>query len=259
MKIIGFVGPKGAGKDEAARILKDAKKARGKFSFAGPLKKICSDVFSVPERLMHDPVLKEKEFDTPITLTSRVLRNLKRELPAWLSQTTEDGYNRYDAMTATINGVEHRVCKSPRELLQIVGTEFIREKVYKNWHLEAAFGERVMSDPNIRQNAVYCVTDIRFPNELDYLQERFGDDFICYYIERPEAEERLAEATHASELMVKELREKLGNNILKNKGSVEDFEKLVLKTIKISKDTTSKGAAEPKKASKFVYGTRNGQ
>lgn len=251
MKFIGYIGPKGSGKDSAFEILLKKGKVQGKLSFAGPLKDICSKVFGIPPRLFVDPILKEKPFsDGPITLTSKVLRQVKKEIVSWLPEVTEDGYVRYNADKATLVGVENRQVASPRELLQVVGTEFIRERVYQNWHVEAAFGDKVLSELD---GKAYAITDIRFENELEYLRNKFGSDFTAFYVERPEAEERLKTATHASELTAIELRKMVGEeSVLQNNGSLEDFEKTVLN----SKLPDVSAAANPKKKSKFIYDRR---
>lgn len=259
MKIIGFVGPKGSGKDTAADLLKELKKSSGKLSFAGPLKELCSQVFDVAPQLFHDPVLKErafkdmKNYGEPITLTSRLLKLVKRECSVRLPEYDYDNQiYLYNVDRVSLTGLENRVINTPRELLQVVGTDFIRDKVYNEWHMRAAFSENALE--KLKDKGIYCVTDIRFANEYEFLKEKFGDAFTCYYVERPEAEERLAKATHESETGVLTIKELLDENaVLKNDGTMEDF-KAKLKKFKESK-TSSKGA-KPK--SKFVYGPANG-
>ena len=97
MKMIGFVGPKQSGKDTAADLLKKSGKARGKISFAGPLKELCSRVFNVPLRYFNDPELKEKPFEefekigeTP-KLTPAILKQIKKECTKFLSEYDDDG------------------------------------------------------------------------------------------------------------------------------------------------------------------------
>lgn len=253
MKIYGFIGPKGAGKDEAHKLLKGMGRTYGKVSFAGPLKQICSDVFGIPLETMNDPILKEKELAKPITLDSRALRKVKKELSLWVPEVGEDGRLLYSADAVSLTGVENRIMKTPRELLQVIGTDFIRNKVHTNWHLLAAFGDKAMA--KLKEDKNYSVTDIRFPNELKFLQDKFGDSFKAFYIQRPEAEERLDKATHPSELMVKDLREMLPKgSVLKNEGSIEDFKK-VLKQVKAP--SAGKGKTAKTKESKFVFGAKN--
>lgn len=234
MKVIGLIGPKGSGKDASYEILKKKGKAAGKIAFAGPLKSICSEVFNIPFIILNDPDFKERPFEEMekydnVVLTSRALKAIKlaccRKLPEFDPKTNTWLYN---VDKVAITGVENRIMKTPRELLQVVGTDFIRNRVYSDWHLRAAFHDNVLM--GLKSNGTYCVTDIRFPNELKFLQEKFGDSFSAYYVERPEAEDRLAEATHPSELGVLELRDLIPDtNIIKNNKTLAELEKRVLK------------------------------
>jgi hypothetical protein len=91
---------------------------------------------------------------------------------------------------------------------------------------------------------LYCVTDARFPNEYQFLAERFGEDFQGFYIERPEAEELLAQSSHSSELQVLEVKKMISpENILVNDGSIEDFKKKLLNlNLKAATSTKSKSS-----------------
>ena len=258
MKFLGFVGPKGSGKDTAADILIKAKKAKGKLSFARPLKEICSKVFDIPMQVLNDPELKEKpfaemkQFGEPVVLTSRALRLIKRECSMRVPETDDNVVMKYNVERASITGLEGRAMKTPRQLLQVIGTDFIRDRIYKNWHLEAAFSEAQLS--KLTKSGVYCITDARFPNELEFLKEKFGAAFTAYYVERPEAEERLAAATHESELGVKAIREVLGEeHVIQNAGTMDAFGKLV-KGLKAPEESTAEKTKGP--GSKFIYGPR---
>lgn len=262
MKIIGFVGPKGSGKDTAADLLDKAGRSKGKISFAGPLKEICAKIYNIPIQTLNDPVLKEKKFvdmknfGKPIILTSRSLKDIKKELQSRLKEySPEDSIMKYNVDKVAINGIEGQSMESPRQLMQVVGTDFIRERVYGKWHMEAAFADENLA--KLTKSGLYCVTDVRFPNELEFLQNKFGSSFECYYVERPEAEKILAAATHASETGVKLIREMLPTaNIIKNDGSLDDLKKK-LEKLKDPVDSQVAGAATPGKKSKFVYGPRN--
>jgi len=254
MRLVLFVGPKGCGKDSAASMLYQAKKSRSKISFAGPLKEICAKVFRYPAKFMNDPILKEKPFETIEILDRTKLRLIKQELPKYVPELDPvTGLLKYNIDRVTVSGLENRQFTKPREILQQVGTDFIRNLVYPNWHVEAAFSpERVTK---YRKGELYCVTDTRFLNEYKFLLKNYGDSLKVYYIERPEAEAHLAEATHESELEVLKIKELLPKEcIIKNDGSLEDFKKKVLKLDLPPR--SGKKAASAKKTG-FIYGTRN--
>jgi ABC-type oligopeptide transport system ATPase subunit len=246
MKIVGFVGPKGSGKDTAAMLLTQSRRIKGKISFAGPLKDICSKVFGLSVQVLNDPDLKERAFQTPIKLTKKHFRDIMRLCETYLPPVTSDGLILYRS-TASIAGLEGREMKSPRELMQFIGTEYIRDRVYKEFHMRAAFSEAVLSK---LEEGVYAVTDVRFANEHEFLKGKFGADFTCFYVDRPEAEERLAQATHPSELEVKKIREILPETqILKNHGSMDEF-KALLKETELPKE--DKTGAKKKRGFVFV-------
>lgn len=248
MRIVSFTGPKGSGKDTSADVLKEAKIAAGSLSFAGPLKKICMKVFKLHHNLMNDPILKEKELSEPITLTSAHFRKINLEMTEHLDQD-EFFYNPYKA---SIAGLEGMVIKTPRQLLQIIGTEYIRNRIHPDWHLQAAFSKTTLA--SLDQEGLYCVTDARFPNEYQFLADKFGEDFQGFYVERPEAEEKLAASTHASELQVLEVKKLIPEeNILKNDKSIEDLKKSLLLKLGIEKPKKGNNKKGQSTANKFKF------
>jgi uncharacterized tellurite resistance protein B-like protein len=254
VRIVGFIGPKGAGKDAASKFLEKKEKIAHKMSFAGPLKQICSDIFGIPKEHMEILARKETKYETPIVLTKQVLKLIKNELPKYVSELDKTNNTfRYNVDRTSLTGLENREIWSLRELLQVVGTDFIRDRVYKNWHLEAAFSPKALAKLNTAK--IYSVTDVRFENELQFLQTKFPKSFICYYIENPEAEERLQSATHASELEIKKLRALVSEEfIVKNDGSLEDLEKTVMK-LKLP-GPLPRDVFQEAKRNKFIYGKK---
>lgn len=254
MRLIAFSGPKGSGKDTAYDILKEAGIVSGKLSFAGPLKEICSDVTGLHANYFNDPLLKEKELKEPIVLTKKLLRTIIKSLPKWLPEISDDGIIRYNIDTISIAGLEGRAMKTPREMLQIIGTNLIRDRVYINWHVEAALGDYALSKKN--KDGSFAITDARFLNELEAVLSKKGAITEAYYIERPESEEKLATATHQSELENIEIRNKLGESqVLKNDGNIDNFKNNILERIKSLKELKSTAKKEEKE-SKFRYGSR---
>lgn len=221
MKIVSFTGPKSSGKDTSADILKELKISKGSVSFAGPLKKICMEVFGLHHTLVSDPVLKEKPLKNgEIIITPKLLRKVNELMYDYLDP--EDFF--YNANKASVVGLEGTPLRTPREILQIIGTEWIRNRIHPDWHLQAAFSSKVLE--SLDQNGLYCVTDARFLNEYQFLAQKFGEDFKGFYVERPEAEKKLAQATHDSERKVLEVKAIIPeSNIITNDGSLEDLKK----------------------------------
>jgi hypothetical protein len=224
MKIASFTGPKGSGKDTSADILKELKIAKGSISFAGPLKKICMEVFNLHHTLVSDPILKEKPLTSgEIIITPKILRKINQLMMEYLDP--EEFF--YSPNRASVVGLEGTPLRTPREILQIIGTEWIRNRIHPDWHLQAAFSSKTLE--KLDQSGLYCVTDARFVNEYQFLANKFGEDFKGFYVERPEAEERLAQATHDSERKVLEVRAVIPeSNIILNDGSLEDLKKKLL-------------------------------
>ena len=69
--------------------------------------------------------------------------------------------------------------RSVRQLLQYIGTELFRENVDEEIWVKSLWF-RVENDPNFN----YVVTDVRFPNELEYLSKSAGKDFVFIKVER---------------------------------------------------------------------------
>lgn len=251
MKIVGLVGPKGSGKDTSYELLKELKKVDGKISFAGPLKLICTEVFGLHANLLNDADLKEKPMKEPITLTLKHIRKIRDLCEEYVEPVLNDGTLLYRSNAISVAGLEGLTFKTPRELMQVIGTELIRDRVYKGWHRNAAFSTKALS--KLKQNGTYAVTDVRFFDENEFLTEKFGDDYQAYYVARPEAEANLEKATHPSELETKKIREVISTtNIIDNSGDLEELKTQLGKlTLKVPKSTKPK---EP--GSRFKYTAR---
>lgn len=88
--------------------------------------------------------------------------------------------------------------KKPRQLLQQLGTDIIREKLKK----ERFFVDRTIEDIEILSNFfdIMIITDIRFPIEVDAIRERF-DNVTVIHVERINFETELTttESKHKTE------------------------------------------------------------
>lgn len=254
MRVIGLIGPKGSGKDASYEILRDAKRVDGKISFAGPLKEICGKVFDLHFNLLNDPVLKEKELATPITLTRKNIKNILQMCEQYVPSVQKDGRMLYRSEAVSVVGLEGRMFKTPRELMQIIGTELIRDRVYKGFHREAAFSELALS--KLKKDGVYAVTDVRFLDEHTFLEAKYGTAYKPYYVDRPEASEKLTASiatgnAHQSETETQKIRELLADSTIENHGDLKD-----LKEMLEDLDLGTEGTEAPAKGSRFRFAAK---
>lgn len=251
MKLAVFAGPKQSGKDTSAKILKDSKRAVGNVPFAGPLKRICAEVFQIAPVMFNDPDFKERPFKEPVVVNIKHLRKLKELMLEYVDPYEPGKFHNLNRIPAS--QFEGLTFKTPREILQIIGTELIRECVHQDWHCWAAFSEKNKKISGF-SNSTHCVTDCRFPNEYLYLKKHHDCTFA--YVERPEAEKVLAEATHDSERLLLQVKEMIladGGVLIKNHSSVEDLKKIV-ETLELPAPTKAKG-----KKGKFVFRNSAGE
>lgn len=233
MRLLVFVGPKQSGKDASARILKENKTVTGNISFALPLKRICSNAFNVSMALFNDDVLKDRPFAVPIEVTIRQLRKVKDALADYV----DPNVNYYNLAKVPSNGFVDLCFRTPREILQVIGTEFIRNNIFIDYHVHAAFSTHNIKLGQFSVNSPYAITDCRFLSEYEYLSKNHDCQF--FYVERPEAEVVLDGATHQSELEVRKVRDVLlanGGTLIKNDGSLKDLAEK-LKNIKVAPAT----------------------
>lgn len=215
MKLKVFVGPKGSGKDTCAAILQADGRVAGKIPFAGPLKAICSQVWGIPLEEFEDPYVKEKRehYEMEYSNCTDLINFSLAYVPMadWDVQGLCDHINSFECMEFT----------SRRHILQFVGTEILRA-FDPDWHCKAAFSVQHIGHLGLKLFEPFAVTDCRFVNEYNYLKENHDCEF--FYVERPEAEERLALATHQSEIEIRQVRNLISNTI-KNDGTIEELKK----------------------------------
>lgn len=227
MRIYSFTGPIGSGKDTCADILKEEGITQGKISFAGPMKKMVGEICNIPLSTFEDRVLKEAPLARPVNINDYFLSQLFGYMDEYVSFGSEDTMLRaMDKMSYQMN----HLCPTPRSILQYVGTKIIRECVDAHWHVKAAFSKKNLEgmDPE----GTYSVTDARFANEYQWLQNRFMLDFSGFYVERPEAEVKLALATVESEVAVIETRKLIKPYyVLNNSGTIEDLKNQILRKV----------------------------
>ena len=175
--IVGFTGTAGSGKDTAATVL--IKKGWVRYGFADAVKDFCASKLFLDHKLFYDIELKDKPFDIPFPLTkSRTLDIIKD-----LGGSSKD--------LAEVPSV--KTFNTPREILQYVGTDIGRNLI----------GENVWIDyfQKMDKPEKMVVTDVRFPNEVDAIQQLGG---IVIRLNRKATKHKSAKL-HESESMVESL------------------------------------------------------
>lgn len=163
IQLIGIVGQAGAGKDTIASYIMGRYQNCYGQHFASPIKDACSAAFGIPRSHFTDPEFKEKlnEF--------------------W------------------------RV--SPRKIAQFVGTEMFRDLAYKlvscgndfwiHRHYGRLSGQLILDDDGVYEAGdTVLVPDVRFQNEIDYIEEQGG---VLIHVIRPGQEGNVGIYGHASE------------------------------------------------------------
>lgn len=240
-EIIGLGGNKGSGKNTAAKVLIERHGFK-EVSLAFPLKKLVGEVFDIPMENMEDPVLKETPFEEPITITPNHIYQIqekcswlinldmfKKTKSAILERMIYNSVKRDTKNTmiprnvikslsnndGAINNVPSQLTfksfTTPRQVLQFVGTELIREGI------SPYFWCKVL-DESIKNDAKVVITDVRFYEEREYVKVKRGDLIKI---------ERLSDTPktdgHASENSLGGDSEY--NFIIRNNGSVEELQK----------------------------------
>ena len=177
-KIIGFRGKKGVGKNFVASLTKEVLNQASidvsEGAFAACLKNFCTDALGLSHSQCHGTDTEKNSFT----------RYSWSSMPGFvLEKYPEKSGN----MTA-------------REIMQVFGTEFIRESFGRDVWTNALYRSILASD-----SQYYLVTDVRFENECEIIHEWEGE---IWQIEGPQRGEEAAKYDkHPSETdLEKEVR-----------------------------------------------------
>lgn len=195
-KIIGFAGKMRSGKSECARFLHD------NYGFtivtiANSLKKLCVELLRLDNieklnKLKNDNTIINVAFDEYTINTITRQADIAPEL--------------------IIETLKEHECHTVRELLQVIGTDIIR-KYNPQWHIKRTINE--IQEAIKRGNCLIAIDDVRFPNELNAIEEVGGKVF---YVVR----NHISQNEHISETA---LREDMFNSslLIENNGTKEQL------------------------------------
>lgn len=192
-KVIGLLGAKGSGKDTAAKFLVQERGFK-RIAFADKLYNEVAAAYGVTPEFLGD----RTKVETPSGLVE------KKEYPTdvlALEKCKDSGFVQCVLEEMADKGITLKSPLSPRVVMQLWGTEYRRKRGIDDYWLQVV--QKVLNE-NPQQS--YVITDVRFPNEVAFVNN-FGGE--CLRIRNPiveaqEAANRAASGTasHASETAV---------------------------------------------------------
>ncbi len=163
--IIALCGEKGVGKDTAAERLIEEFGFR-RVSFADSLRFICSEAFDVDYELFSNARQKEMKFDTAFILdksySSSLIDSIEKEAAYYNISLNYD-------KQALKEFILNKKFTTPREILQFVGTEVVRDRINPDFWILVA--EAIIKN-SVQKRIV--ITDCRFKNERLMLKNSLG-------------------------------------------------------------------------------------
>jgi hypothetical protein len=204
--IISITGKIGSGKDTVAQIIQECTpyhKWEVK-KWAGKLKVIAELITGIP---------KEKFEDQDFKYTN---------LPeCWDRQLQSGRYKTTQSM-------------SVRELLQLLGTEAMRNGLHENVWVNALMSDykpySVRGSSYEEHESNWIITDTRFPNELEAVQEQKG---ITIKVHRPGRKSDAKQAQHASETALDGVKD--WDYVISNDGDLSDLKNKVYEILEAEK------------------------
>ena len=152
MTIICFSGTRGDGKDSGAEVLVH-RYGFTRVSLADPLRELCSKVFNLDYALFSDNDKKDKPLEYKVTLDYSHIDKIRSIIE------NDWGFPVNDEVREEMEEYYGNEFSSPREILQNIGTQLIRNALREDIWIVLAFSKmRTIGEKII-------ITDCRFPNE----------------------------------------------------------------------------------------------
>lgn len=204
--VIGVTGRKRSGKDTVGKYLID-NYGFVRVAYADALKEACKIIFGFSDEQVYGDDLKE----------------------------VEDEYWKH----------------SPREVLQKVGTELFRERlpqVCTNMSNDIWIRSVDRQIQNLRKQGYtrFVITDVRFPNELDFIAKYNGKS---WKVQRPSIIVDPSIPVHASEAMIDEFK---CDTVFVNDGSLQDLYQTVENEIEKIFDQQDEQSSTPSKQQNVI-------
>lgn len=194
-------------------VLISGKMGSGKNAFADMVNEIINDRYNVVFDLFASD-LKDgvwEDFYALHTFIYQQYWKLPKELRdqfSWMNVKKDDFYENKSAYG--------------RLLLQIYGTEIFRNRVDDNWWVKQVFDRwcEYVSNKEIT-NGAYIVTDVRFPNEINYFSDLMCP-LVTVRVNRTD-KKNVVNSEHFSEVALDEYNK--FDYMIDNNGTLEDLKK----------------------------------
>lgn len=158
MKIIGLAGEKESGKNTVASFFVQSERFT-EIAFAEPLKNMLMKITRLESKYFHDQDFKEKELPYYVTIDHDFLDKLYNIVENdWGINVDFEQREKIDCFAET-------TCKTPRELMQTVGTDILRRYIRDDIWIVLLFAKIKEISGDV------VVTDVRFENERDALRK----------------------------------------------------------------------------------------
>ena len=204
--IIGLAGLAGSGKDTVAMELVNNYGFQ-RLAFADNLKLICMWAFGLNEKECHNPEIKERKFVNQILLNEKHIEKVIN----FATNVNKFEINQSQKNKMYGNLGKQVVFSTPRQVLQFVGTELLRDSVDDLYHVKV-----VKQLIDMRKIEHVVITDARFPNERNEIKSWGG---LTVLIDRGQKENKKGIQGHASENSL----EGEYDYVFKNDGKISDI------------------------------------
>jgi len=176
--VIGIGGDLESGKDTAADFIIKLRKNYKKLHFAENLKRMCMVAFNLSE---HD-VYTEEGKKTPFAEPKEFTYEAAIEICHWAKNVNDFPDNGYFAKVITLannnpNSIYpmREVFRTPREILQYVGTEVCRECIFIDYHVDVVRKQMYRA---FHDGYNVVIADMRFENERDFVSMMGGKKLV---------------------------------------------------------------------------------
>lgn len=186
---LGLSGSSRCGKDTMAEYLIRRHNWGEKVSFAENLKDLCKRIYSLSDFDVNDQEGKASEFEEPKIFTKDNFSSV-----LWWMYRTHGDVNTTKEAVSKVVGLVGSEMKTPREILQLVGTDVCRTLI-PSYHLDLLYSKIYN-----RKDDFIIITDVRFPDEMRVIRNLLGGKVVKIV---RDTEDGYINKKHASEISLK--------------------------------------------------------